>query len=76
MNAITNLITNSRNSVLPTVTIGAIKSSHKEIVLVYLNAEETDSVVLRYDQLSRNDRHIIRTLAQDPLSVLKRMPVQ
>jgi hypothetical protein len=77
MNAIATLITDSRNSILPTVTIGAIKFNHKsEIVLVYLNAEEANSVVLRYDQLSRNDRNIIRAIAQDPLSVLERMNMQ
>lgn len=77
MNAIATLITDSRNSILPTVTIGAIKSSQKEeIVLVYLNAEEADSIILRYDQLSRKDRNVIRAIAQDPLSVLARMPVQ
>jgi hypothetical protein len=77
MNAIATLITNCRESILPTVTIGTIKSDHKgEIVLVYLNENETNSFVLRYDQLSRKDRGIIQAIAQDPLSVLDRWTAQ
>ncbi len=73
MNAITTQITDCRDSILPTITIGAIQSSREgEIILVYLNEGETDSSVLRYDRLSWRDRTIVRTLVQDPLKVLKR----
>jgi hypothetical protein len=77
MNAIATLITNCRDSILPTVTVGTIKSTREgDIVLVYLNENEANSFVLRYDQLSWKDRDIIQTIAQDPLSVLKRWNAQ
>jgi hypothetical protein len=74
MNAIATLITDCRNAILPTVTIGAIHSCRQgEIVLVYLDAGESNSHILRYDRLSREDRSVIQAIAQDPLSVLERM---
>ena len=74
MNAMMHSTTDSRNSALPTVTIGAIRSCHAgEIVLVYLNEGKSNAAVLRYDQLSRKEKGFIRAVAQDPLSVLDHM---
>jgi hypothetical protein len=55
------------------VTIGAFRSRHKgEILLIYFNDGQADAAILRYDQLSGTERHLVRTTAQDPLGVLKR----
>jgi len=56
------------------VTVGLFRSRGKgEILLVYLNDGEADAAVMRYDQLSRNDRSLVHATAQDPLSLLQRM---
>ena len=60
-----------------TVTIGIFRSKHQgEILLVYLHDGDTDATVMRYDQLSGNERHLVRTADQDPLSVLTRTTVE
>lgn len=58
---------------LPTITVGLFRSRFQgEILLVYLNNEQNDPTVLRYDTLTRQDRSVVQAIAQDPLSVLKR----
>jgi hypothetical protein len=47
-----------------------------EILLVYLNDGKVNAAAMRDDQLSGKDRHLIRTTAEDPLSMLKRMKVR
>ena len=73
MKAIHTPMTGYREDALPIVTIGTIKSAHEgEIVLVYLNNGEGETLVVRYDRLSPEYRGRVRAIAQDPLSVLER----
>lgn len=53
------------------ISIGTVKSGRgDEIVLVYLDNGEAESLVVRYDRLSRPFRRLVKMLAYDPLGVL------
>lgn len=58
-----------------TVTVGTLHSDQEgDIILVYVNEGEDDAMVLRFDRLSRRARHLIESMAQDPLHVLSQPP--
>lgn len=60
-----------------TVTVGVVRSAREgEVVIVYLDKKDAETLSLRYDQLHGKYRDIVRTLAEDPLGILKRFDTQ
>lgn len=67
--------TTHQDDMVMTVTVGTLHTDQEgDIILVYVNEGEDDSMVLRFDRLSRRARHLIESMAQDPLHVLSHTP--